>query len=89
MAVKAFAKGGVFGAAEVPRRFATGGVVMNTTTVMPAANEQTVTAGSSQAGAVYNLSVNVTPPAGASRQTAMQWGAEAGRQMQHAVRRNG
>jgi hypothetical protein len=35
------------------------------------------------------IQVNVTPPPGSSRATAMQWGATAGRQMQHAMRRNG
>ena len=35
------------------------------------------------------LNVHVTPPAGSSRETAMQWGAIAGRQIQHATRRNG
>ena len=32
--------------------------------------------------------VNVTPPAGASRASATQWGAEAGRQVQRALIRN-
>jgi hypothetical protein len=35
------------------------------------------------------LNVNVTPPAGASRETAMQFGSTAGRQIQSATRRNG
>jgi SLT domain-containing protein len=35
------------------------------------------------------LNVHVTPPAGASRETAMQWGSMAGRQIQAATRRNG
>jgi hypothetical protein len=35
------------------------------------------------------LNVNVTQPAGASRETAMQFGSTAGRQIQSATRRNG
>jgi hypothetical protein len=35
------------------------------------------------------LHVNVTPPAGASRQTAMQWGATAGRHISASLKRNG
>lgn len=34
------------------------------------------------------LHVNVTPPAGSNTATAQQWGATAGRQMQHAMKRN-
>jgi hypothetical protein len=42
----------------------------------------------SSANTTY-LQVSVTPPVGGSRESAMQWGAAAGRQMQHAMRRNG
>jgi lambda family phage tail tape measure protein len=35
------------------------------------------------------VTVQVMPPAGSSRETAQQWGATAGRQLQHALRRNG
>lgn len=35
------------------------------------------------------VTVQVTPPANASRETAQQWGAAAGRHLQHAMRRNG
>lgn len=35
------------------------------------------------------VTVQVTPPAGSTRETAQQWGAVAGRQLQHALRRNG
>ena len=35
------------------------------------------------------LNVSVTAPAGASRETALQWGSMAGRQIQSATRRNG
>lgn len=35
------------------------------------------------------VTVQVTPPAGSSRESAQQWGATAGRQLQHALRRNG
>ncbi len=35
------------------------------------------------------VNVNVTPPAGSTRETAMQWGSVAGRQLQHSIRRNG
>lgn len=35
------------------------------------------------------VTVQVTPPTGSSRETAQQWGATAGRQLQHALRRNG
>ena len=38
---------------------------------------------------VTNITVNVTPPAGSSRETASQWGAAAGRHLQNAMRRNG
>lgn len=41
------------------------------------------------AGGNTYLQVSVTPPAGGSRESAMQWGAAAGRQMQSALRRNG
>jgi lysophospholipase L1-like esterase len=40
-------------------------------------------------GGGTNLYVTVTPPPGGSRQTAVQWGAEAGRHIQAALRRNG
>ena len=39
-------------------------------------------------GSTY-LTVNVAPPQGSSRETAQQWGAAAGRQIQYATRRNG
>lgn len=35
------------------------------------------------------VQVNVTPPAGSSRETAAQWGAQVGRHIQHSMRRNG
>jgi phage-related minor tail protein len=34
------------------------------------------------------IHVHVTPPPGSSRQTALQWGTEAGRHIQTAIRRN-
>jgi hypothetical protein len=40
-------------------------------------------------GGGTNLYVTVTPPPGGSRQTAIQWGSEAGRHIQAALRRNG
>ena len=40
-------------------------------------------------GSTQILNINVTPPAGSSRETAMQWGSMAGRQIQAANRRNG
>lgn len=40
-------------------------------------------------GDTYHLTVQVAPPVGASRDTALQFGAAAGRQIQHAMRRNG
>lgn len=40
-------------------------------------------------GGGSHVSVYVTPPPGSSRQTAMQWGAEAGRHIQLSMRRNG
>lgn len=43
---------------------------------------------SARGGDTY-VNVNVAPPPGASRATAMQFGAAAGRQMQLAMRRNG
>lgn len=43
--------------------------------------------GSRNGGTVVHVSV--TPPAGASRETAMQWGSAAGRHISNAVRRNG
>ncbi|SFB02670.1 phage tail tape measure protein, lambda family [Collimonas sp. OK607] len=45
-------------------------------------------AASAARGDTY-VTVQVTPPAGSSRETAQQWGATAGRQLQHALRRNG
>jgi hypothetical protein len=36
-----------------------------------------------------HLTESVTPPAGTSRQTAMQWGAEAARRIKTAITRNG
>ena len=42
-----------------------------------------------RSGMTQILNVNVTPPAGASRETAMQFGSTAGRQIQSATRRNG
>lgn len=41
------------------------------------------------AGNTTVLHVNVTPPAGGSRATAMQWGADAGREIQRSLARNG
>jgi lambda family phage tail tape measure protein len=35
------------------------------------------------------VTVQVSPPVGSSRETAQQWGAAAGRQLQQALRRNG
>jgi lambda family phage tail tape measure protein len=40
------------------------------------------------AGNTY-ITVQVTPPAGASRESAQQWGATASRELQRATRRNG
>ncbi len=40
-------------------------------------------------GSMQILNVSVTAPAGASRETALQWGSMAGRQIQMANRRNG
>lgn len=48
----------------------------------------TPTAAAAARGDTY-VTVQVTPPAGSSRETAQQWGAAAGRQLQHALRRNG
>jgi lambda family phage tail tape measure protein len=45
--------------------------------------------GQSADGHTVQIHVNVEPPAGSSRQTAMQWGASAGRAIQLAMRRNG
>jgi hypothetical protein len=44
--------------------------------------------GHGKGGNTYHLQVNVTPPPGATRETASQFGAAAGRQIQHAMRRN-
>jgi lambda family phage tail tape measure protein len=44
--------------------------------------------GQASRGDTY-VTVQVTPPAGSSRETAQQCGAAAGRQLQHALRRNG
>lgn len=49
----------------------------------------TPNAAPAHAGGDTYLNVTVAPPAGASRATAMQFGAAAGRQMQIALRRNG
>lgn len=46
-------------------------------------------AGGGKGGGDTYLNVTVAPPAGASRATAQQFGATAGRQMQIAMRRNG
>jgi lambda family phage tail tape measure protein len=53
-------------------------------TVTPNAN----TAAPAPSGNTY-LTVNVAPPQGSSRETAQQWGAAAGKQIQYATRRNG
>ena len=45
-------------------------------------------AASAQHGNTY-VTVQVSPPSGSSRETAQQWGATAGRQLQQALRRNG
>jgi lambda family phage tail tape measure protein len=45
-------------------------------------------ASSAQHGNTY-VTVQVSPPSGSSRETAQQWGAAAGRQLQQALRRNG
>lgn len=47
-----------------------------------------VASGAGGGGDTY-LNVSVAPPAGASRATALQFGAAAGRQMQLALKRNG
>jgi hypothetical protein len=50
--------------------------------------EVTPVGGTSGGGSTV-VHVNVTPPPGGSRETAMQWGATAGRQIQNSLRRNG
>lgn len=40
-------------------------------------------------GGDTHINISVAPPPGSSRTTAMQWGAEAGRHIQNAIRRNG
>lgn len=60
--------------------------------MMGAQNGQVSPASSQPSGSAQpmtNITVNVTPPSGSSRETASQWGAAAGRQLQHAMRRNG
>lgn len=47
-----------------------------------------VTAGMAAAPATSNVVVNVTPPAGSSRQSALQWGADAGKAISRAMARN-
>lgn len=48
----------------------------------------TPTAAAASRGGTY-VTVQVTPPTGSSRESAQQWGATAGRQLQNALRRNG
>lgn len=55
-------------------------------TVTPNASTTSATA---PAGGNTYLTVNVAPPQGSSRETAQQWGAAAGKQIQYATRRNG
>jgi hypothetical protein len=51
--------------------------------IVPAAQNRPGAAGGDKI-----VNVNVTPPAGGSRATAMQWGADAGREIQRAMSRN-
>lgn len=51
--------------------------------IVPAAQNKPGAAGGDKI-----VNVNVTPPAGGSRATAMQWGADAGREIQRAMSRN-
>lgn len=46
-------------------------------------------AGGAPSASPTNVYLTVAPPPNSSRQTAMQWGAEAGRHLQHAMRRQG
>lgn len=75
MAVKAFAKGGVFGG-EVPRRFASGGIVAMGAT-MPAARDAVDVANSSSTTNVY-----VTAAPGVTREQAINQGRNIQRGLQ-------
>jgi hypothetical protein len=96
--VKAFANGGVFGATEPTRLVGTSSIREQASTLPARARAETVAVpigqfGSSDPsvstkGGDTHVHVSVAPPAGASRASASQWGAEAGRQIQKSLRRN-
>lgn len=60
--------------------------VGSSTYLMMGAQSGSVTPASG--GSSMMVNVSVTPPAGSSRSSAVQWGAEAGRQIQRALARN-
>jgi len=80
-------------------RYHDGGIVGEKSYLVPSMNYLTPPAptrereegwsGGTAAAPIYNLNVSVTAPQGASRETAMQFGATAGRSIQLALRRNG
>jgi hypothetical protein len=93
---KAFATGGVFGAAEPTRLVATNSIREQATTsvlssrgdtvVVPlamGANDHGVTPG--KAGDTY-IQLSVTPPVGATRETALQFGSNVARQLERSRR---
>jgi hypothetical protein len=97
--VKAFANGGVFGATEPTRLVGTSSIREQASALPAGVRAETVAVPNGQfgspeaslyakAGDTIKLDVHVTPPAGGSRASASQWGAEAGRQIQKSLRRN-
>ncbi len=49
----------------------------------------TPNAAPAKGGNTYNMTIQVAPPPGTSRETASQMGLTIGRQIQHSMRRNG
>lgn len=99
-----FADGGVMtSAGPLPlRRYSTGGIASTPQLAMfgegrtpeafvplPDGRSIPVQMRGAGGGNTYNLNLTVAPPPNTSRTSANQWGAEAGRQIQHALSRNG
>ena len=82
----------------LPELLATGGkqylmMGAQSGSVTPQAASSSQASSASSASSVLNgntyVTVQVSPPSSSSRETAQQWGATAGRQLQQALRRNG
>ena len=82
----------------LPELLATGGkqylmMGAQSGSVTPQTASASQASSASSASSVLNgntyVTVQVSPPSGSSRETAQQWGATAGRQLQQALRRNG